>query len=186
MAISKVKSASITTDAVGPTQLNEASNYDFTGTVTGAGEANRPYFCAKPTGSSQTISHNADTKLVFNTEVFDSAGAFDTSTYRFTPQTAGKYFVFLRISGVSTNNTDLYMEQSLRKNGTRFEQLVGVQEIATSGDFQFGSLTAMIDMNGSTDYLEAYAYFYNYGNSSSTDVYGGEKTKFGAYLVSTT
>ena len=36
MAISKVKSASIATDAVGPTQLNEASNYAFTGTVTGA------------------------------------------------------------------------------------------------------------------------------------------------------
>ena len=35
MAISKVVSASITTDAVGPTQLNEASNYAFTGTVTG-------------------------------------------------------------------------------------------------------------------------------------------------------
>jgi hypothetical protein len=37
MAIDKVTSASITTDAVGPTQLNEASNYAFTGTVTGAG-----------------------------------------------------------------------------------------------------------------------------------------------------
>jgi hypothetical protein len=40
MAIDKVTSASITTDAVGPTQLNEASNYAFTGTVTGAGESN--------------------------------------------------------------------------------------------------------------------------------------------------
>jgi hypothetical protein len=38
MAIDKVTSASITTDAVGPTQLNEASNYAFTGTVTGAGK----------------------------------------------------------------------------------------------------------------------------------------------------
>ena len=37
MAIDKITSAAITTDAVGPTQLNEASNYDFTGTVTGAG-----------------------------------------------------------------------------------------------------------------------------------------------------
>jgi len=35
MAIDKVTSASIATDAVGPTQLNEASNYAFTGTVTG-------------------------------------------------------------------------------------------------------------------------------------------------------
>ena len=38
MAIDKVTSASITTDAVGPTQLNQASNYAFTGTVTGAGK----------------------------------------------------------------------------------------------------------------------------------------------------
>ena len=37
MAIDKITSASITTDAVGPTQLNEASNYAFTGTVTGVG-----------------------------------------------------------------------------------------------------------------------------------------------------
>ena len=33
MAIDKVTSAAIAKDAVGPTQLNEASNYDFTGTV---------------------------------------------------------------------------------------------------------------------------------------------------------
>jgi len=38
MAIDKVTSASITTDAVGPTQLNESANYAFTGTVTGASE----------------------------------------------------------------------------------------------------------------------------------------------------
>ena len=37
MAIDKITSAGITTDAVGPTQLNEAANYAFTGTVTGAG-----------------------------------------------------------------------------------------------------------------------------------------------------
>ena len=38
MAIDKVTSAAITTDAVGPTQLNESANYAFTGTVTGASE----------------------------------------------------------------------------------------------------------------------------------------------------
>ena len=37
MALSKIQSASITTNAVGPTQLNEGANYDFTGTVTGVG-----------------------------------------------------------------------------------------------------------------------------------------------------
>ena len=154
--------------------------------VSGVGETNTPYFCAKPTGSSQVFTHNSDTKMTFNAEVFDSADAFDHSTnYRFTPQTAGKYFVFLRISGTGTNNDEIYMEQSLRKNGTRFEQLVGIHDLA-QGDFEFGSLTAMVEMNGSSDYLEAYAYFYNYTNSSrNISVYGGEKTKFGAFLVST-
>ena len=176
MAITKIQSEAV----------NLADDFDFTGSVTGAGESNRPYFCAKPTGSSQVFTHNSDTKMVFNSEVFDSAGAFDTTSYRFTPQTAGKYFVFLRISGTCADNSELYMEQSLRKNGTRFEQLVGIHDIAR-GDFEFGSLTAMVEMNGSSDYLEAYAYFYNYSDSNNqASVYGGEKTKFGAYLVSTT
>ena len=154
--------------------------------VSGVGETNTPYFYAEPTGSSQVFTHNVNTKMVFNNEIFDSANAYDTSTYRFTTQTAGKYFVFLRISGTCTNNNDLYMDQSIRKNGTQVEQLVGIQEIAV-GDFQFGSLTAMIEMNGSSDYIEAWAYFYNYTTSgNSASVYGGAKTKFGAYLVSTT
>jgi len=154
--------------------------------VSGVGETNTPYFYAEPTGSSQVFTHNVDTKMIFNNEIFDSSNAYDTSTYRFTPQTAGKYFVFLRISGTCTNNTDLYMDQSIQKNGTTVEQLVGIQEIAI-GDFQFGSLTAMVEMNGSSDYIEAWAYFYNYSSGSYTaSVYGGKKTKFGAYLVSRT
>ena len=176
MAIDKIQSESI----------NLADNFAFTGTVTGAGETNTPYFYAEATGSSQVFTHNVNTKMVFNNEIFDSANAYDTSTYRFTPQTAGKYFVFLRISGTCTNNNDLYMDMSIRKNGSQVEQLVGIQEIAV-GDFQFGSLTAMIEMNGSSDYIEPWAYFYNYTSSgNSASVYGGAKTKFGAYLVSTT
>ena len=38
MAIDKVTSASITTDAVGPTQLNEASNYGISDRGLGAGK----------------------------------------------------------------------------------------------------------------------------------------------------
>lgn len=38
MALSKIKSESIATNAVGPTQLNEGANYDFTGTVTGTSD----------------------------------------------------------------------------------------------------------------------------------------------------
>ena len=43
MAIDKVTSAAITTDAVGPTQLNQASNYTFTGTVSGVSGVTSEY-----------------------------------------------------------------------------------------------------------------------------------------------
>ena len=49
------------------------------GTATGFGEANTPYFDAK-TSSDQTLNHNTVTKISFNTELQDSANAFDSST----------------------------------------------------------------------------------------------------------
>ena len=75
MAIDKVTSASITTDAVGPTQLNQASNYAFTGTVTGAGESNKHYFEAYTSGLQQT-NHNTTTKLTFGSEEHDTNNNF--------------------------------------------------------------------------------------------------------------
>ena len=94
MAIDKVTSASITTDAVGPTQLNEAANYDFTGTVTGAGESNINSFFAHTPASYQSISNGTFTKVQASVELFDSNSCYDTSNYRFTVPSgqAGKYF----------------------------------------------------------------------------------------------
>jgi hypothetical protein len=64
MAIDKVTSASITTDAVGPTQLNEASNYAFTGTVTGASPITEADFFH--TTSGQSISADTSTLVSGN------------------------------------------------------------------------------------------------------------------------
>ena len=81
MALSKIQSESI----------NLADNFAFTGTVTGAGESNAPYFQAYRGSSTQSISAGSWTKVQINTEIVDSANAYDNSTnYRFTPQTAAK------------------------------------------------------------------------------------------------
>ena len=71
MAIDKITSASITTDAVGPTQLNEAANYAFTGTVTGAGEANTPAWFANKTDTT-SVATTTTTKATFNVEIVDT------------------------------------------------------------------------------------------------------------------
>ena len=94
MAIDKVVSASITIDAVGPTQLNEAANYDFTGTVTGAGVTNTPSFMAANSGG-QTLTNSATNVLAGNSEIYDSDSAYDNSSYRFTvPSGKGGKYLF--------------------------------------------------------------------------------------------
>jgi hypothetical protein len=72
-------------------------------TSTGAGSppvfetlpANTPAFEAYLGGSGgQAVSDNTVTLVQANTEVYDTDSAYDTSTYKFTPQTAGKYVVY--------------------------------------------------------------------------------------------
>ena len=99
MAIDKIQSESI----------NLADTFAFTGTVTGAGETLKPSFRAK-LSATQNVSSSTDVKAQFNTELFDTDSDYDNSTnYRFTPTTAGKYFVNAQIahtwsSGWGNNN----------------------------------------------------------------------------------
>ena len=111
MAISKVKSASITTDAVGPTQLNEASNYAFTGTVTGAGGITvaQQWRLSSNLSCSST---NTQTLISANIEQVDTAGygglgsAMSVSSGIFTFPTTGVYLV--QVNAVWYNNTPDY------------------------------------------------------------------------------
>tara|TARA_A100001515_G_scaffold114233_1_gene95667 strand:+ start:205 stop:708 length:504 start_codon:yes stop_codon:yes gene_type:complete len=167
MAITKIQSES----------LNLADTYAFTGTVTGAGESNKPYFHAYRSGSEQSIPATTFTKLQINTEIVDSASAYDNSTnYRFTPQTAGKYYVYGQVT--TSSGTDMARTMAMiYLNGSRISQTNSFNDDSSS------SLTAtLVDLNGSSDYVELYAYF---GSAANTDLQG-RSTYFGAYLVSTT
>ena len=64
------------------------------GTNTLEGISNTPYFQAT-LSSEQTLSDNVLAKAAFNSELLDSAGAYDTSTYRFTVPSgqAGRYYI---------------------------------------------------------------------------------------------
>ena len=68
-----------------------------TGTVMVSG--NMPAFSAY-LGTSQTVTTDVATKLQLNTEVFDTASAFDSTTnYRFQPTVAGYYQLNGNVSG---------------------------------------------------------------------------------------
>jgi len=57
-----------------------------------AGGDNTPAFSAY-LGGDQAIAHATYTTIAYNTELVDTDSCFSTSTYRFTPTTAGYYFV---------------------------------------------------------------------------------------------
>tara|TARA_R100001460_G_scaffold46660_2_gene84329 strand:+ start:70 stop:588 length:519 start_codon:yes stop_codon:yes gene_type:complete len=150
MAIDKITSASITTDAVGPTQLNEASNYAFTGTVTGAGEDNKPIF--KVSGGNLSLSHNTWTKLTISSEAIDTGSCFDLAgTKRFVPNVAGKYLVLLSVTAPTSSNAD-YIAINIYKNGSNHTGANGLNR-----DYNSVQFSSIVEANGSSDYFEAYA-----------------------------
>ena len=110
MAIDKIQSESI----------NLADTFAFTGTVTGAGETNKPAFYATRSGA-QSISNNTYTKLQVNTEVVDTNSAYDNSSnYRFTvPSGEAGLYSFTARSSLANVNDDQRGQIVLAVNGTR-------------------------------------------------------------------
>jgi len=103
-------------------------------------------------GSNFTVATGNWVKVPFNTEVFDTNNNFNTSTNRFTPTVAGYYQVNTRVvsSGYTTDQTIL----AFWKNGSEFQRLMQIPNSTQSSICPMGS--ALISMNGSTDYLEVY------------------------------
>tara|TARA_A100000172_G_scaffold79448_1_gene66555 strand:+ start:466 stop:1029 length:564 start_codon:yes stop_codon:yes gene_type:complete len=153
MAIDKITSASITTDAVGPTQLNEASNYAFTGTVTGAGEKNSPCFMAVYIGSGVEISDATETKVTFDTEIIDVGAVYDTTNKRYTPGFVGKSYISTGMYFYDASKNIQHHVLYFYKNGS----LLTYFKNEPSGEVKrvWQSASLIVDHNA-TDYYEVY------------------------------
>jgi hypothetical protein len=121
------------------------------GTFAGTGPAFSAYLSA-----DQTVTTGTLTKVAFNTEVFDTASAYDNATnYRFTPLVSGYYQVNSTVLTLGSTTQSVYIN-SIYKNGSVYRN--GVQTAITfsaTGTNGF-SVSDLIFMNGTTDYLEIY------------------------------
>lgn len=145
---------------------------DNTGTLISTGSTfagNGPAFSAYQSAAT-TVLNNTNTKVAFNTEAFDTNSNYDTTNYRFLPTVAGYYLV----TAVCRDGTGAgigYIQTSISKTGTAI-----AYALVPSGGFgPSPSITTLVYMNGSTDYLEVY-YYQNSGgtvvlNASSTSSY---------------
>jgi hypothetical protein len=141
----------LTVPAITGTAVVTGSSATVSQGMLAAGVAgNGPAFSAYASGVTNTPNATF-TKIVLASEEFDTASCFDTSLSRFTPNVAGYYFVCGGVSaGYATQITTIY------KNGSEYKR--GVQ-VSSAGAYLSGTTaSALVYMNGSTDYVELYWY----------------------------
>lgn len=137
--------------------------------------SNTPAFHAY-SNVTTSCANNTTTILKMDTEVFDTDNCYDTGAYRFTPNVAGKYRVYM---SARFGNTIDFNEFAvlIRKNGSNITKFgMRVEHSPTI------NCSTVVEMNGTTDYLEAYCF----QNSGGTENFNGgsiDETFFGAYKL---
>ena len=122
-------------------------------------------------GSSPTISTATYTIIAYDAENFDTDSAYDTSTYKFTPQTAGKYFVYAK-ARINTATDFDDCEIRLLKNTTDFSRVAWKQQWYDSP-----LIAGITTLNGSTDFVQVDVYQGSGSNQTLNQGY------FGAYRI---
>jgi len=173
MAITKIQSES----------LNLSDNYDFTGTVTGAGENNAPSFSAY-ISSNWSGTTNALSKCPFNTVKFDTASGFDTTNYKYTiPSGQGGKWLFSVMqrtqSNTNTSPGHKYTYLTLRKNGSEIRT-----SIIDPRPYYVEAINnpfTVVESCNAGDYLELYVLL----DGTSLVWYGGSaNTEFSGFKIS--
>ena len=142
--------------------------------ITSGAIANTPAFHAQ-SSSGQTISAS-DTKISYNNEIFDTAGAYDHSTnYRFTVPSgqAGKYFFYASVRISSATDAE-NIQCMFKKNGS-------VLNKTNIYNLHYNTVqnTMIADLSVG-DYIEVFCYF---GSSLSISSTQNENNFFGYKII---
>jgi hypothetical protein len=140
-----------------------------------------PSFSARLSADQTGISNNTFTKVTFDTELWDTDGDYDNATnYRYTPSVAGKYQVSVTAKCTGSGVSNIWL--TIYKNGSHYTG----QNLQLSSDAMIPNVSILVDMNGSTDYLEAYAYINASSGHKIQSIYASSTvgSNFSAHLVS--
>ena len=150
--------------------------------------SNTPYFQAT-LSSDQTVNQNTSTIVAFDTEDFDTGSAYDTSTYKFTPQTAGKYFCYSVLHLGMANDKKFFWNTTFWKNGAQSNGSL-ISQVSDKESFDYYTVVNhdVITFNGSSDYIQVRTIFYDYTSGGNYNLRGnnsdGRKfNMFGAYKL---
>lgn len=123
--------------------------------------------------ATQTLVAATATKIAANTEINDSDSCYNTANYRFTPNKAGLYQVSVT---QMFNGTPGRVINMIYRNGAN---ILAVFDASPGGSDGGAGGTALIDMNGTTDYLE----FFVYSSGTPICASGSANNRFAAVWI---
>ena len=185
LQVGSTNTTTITLGASGDTiNIPSGATIANSGTATGFGGTMTPAFEAFQSSDSSQLSNDTDTKIQFNTEIFDTASAYDNSSnYRFTVPSGqgGKYFIYGRVQFEDTNvgSTDEHMVK-IFKNGSQASVFFNYPD--TNRSLITYHETFVLS---ASDYIEVYG---KINNSDGNRVISGQPsnqkaTTFGAFKI---
>jgi hypothetical protein len=136
-----------------------------------------PAFAAYLNGT-QSVSNGVWAKVAAATEEFDPNLCYDTAAARFTPTVEGYYLVTGKLVGAASTTASSLIA-GIYKNGSLFKS--GPAYISTGTNSMYAEVTALVYMNGSTDYIEFWGV--NSGSGTNTLTSGQSTTYWGAFLA---
>jgi hypothetical protein len=143
--------------------------------VNGKLAVNGPAFSAY-VSVSHAVAALRYTKVQFRTKEFDTGNCYDNTTnFRFTPNVVGYYQVSATVRNSALNGGDWLV--SIYKNGAAFK--AGSEVVLTNNANLQSHVSALISMNGTSDYLEVFVYT----DSASTVVQSQSASFFQAVMV---
>lgn len=148
------------------------------------GALTTPAFSAQ-LSATFNVSDATMTKIPLNTELQDTDDCYDNSSnYRFTPNVAGKYFITTSLQmRCDTSNTVDGVFVEIYKNGAYVAK--AAEENQSSRHFgNHLTVSSIVTMNGSSDYVEAYAYIDV--SSGQATAAGDKRCNFSGYRLLTT
>lgn len=145
--------------------------------TTGTVMVNGPAFLVSRGTSNQSISIGVYTKVQFNNVIFDTDSDWDAANFRFIPSVAGYYQFNLNVT--MSAGTIGETISTIWKNGT--ETAWSTTAAVSSPNRCTPTVSTVLYMNGTTDYVEGYGYIAS--GTSPNYTASNMRTSFSGCLV---
>jgi hypothetical protein len=135
----------------------------------GALDAPGSYRCSIGLATDQTIAASGDTTPNFTT-ISDPNSWWNATTKKLTPNVAGWYYVSYQANWDAASKTNDQCNIQMRKNGTTFS--IGQMQLLSGNPYSM-SCSGIVNVNGSSDYLD----FTVYTANTTSQVLNGEASQ---------